>query len=415
MIRLILWMVASFLLSGCANVYFGQQIQDQVDDPDSVHVYLDRVGSLYPGKDIRIHDAKMPGDGTLKACFRIDAACAVPKSAPVGPGSEWKAVEDARSLGGSEEESWQFVQTAWAQQTAERLAAMVNGTNRTLVVLIHGFNVKNASEAFRSARAKVTRASAKDNPVFLLVHWDGRSSPTGVGVWGHAQVNGFLAGFYLRRILAQVAPETPVRVMTHSSGAFVLSATLGDPREAFVESVKKSPEFREFNANINGAERFPLPRSRDLRVALIAPATPPATYAGTAPNHVNHVKEAYRGILVPAQLIIGVNKDDWAISKGPLDGRWSAFGSAALGAGHQGYCDLRDRLAGRRMENPSLDSIPVPLMVDFAPSKQFPRFGYWQDHAWTSYLERDRMGPTIDLLLGVDTAFRGDAPNCKSS
>ncbi len=134
-----------------------------------------------------------------------------------------------------------------------------------LVFLVHGFNNThgNSSQSYVKARNALSRHANPGRTLrFVEIYWDGFRSPIGLGAWGKAQASGPLVGFHLRSLLNSLSDEIAARksqdvdlkILSHSSGAFVLGATFGDPSAALPEmQAIDNDDYRTFV--INAASR----------------------------------------------------------------------------------------------------------------------------------------------------------------
>ncbi|MGX4643021.1 hypothetical protein [Massilia sp. SYSU DXS3249] len=408
MLKHVIALLGAASLAGCnfggEHVAFGKRIQhSRPPSQNVVDVYFDRVGDLYPDWSVKIVDRDMKKALTLKEYFSHGGNPTCARYNHTQASRELCAAgaldEPARST------RWDALQDRQFDALAKALGAKLRETRGPLVVLVHGFRVDDADYVYSDIQRRMNDYLGEDaRPVYLQVHWDGLHSPTPIGVWGEAQVNGYLVGLALRRVLAEVAPETPLRVMTHSSGAFVLSATLGDPAAVFQKHVSDSAEFARFHANAAGTARYPLPRSKDLRAALIVPATPPWSYAGG----IDEDRQQHPGMLAPARLIVGLNAKDVGVSKGPVGGNWSLFGSTALGQDARAFCQLKASFAARAPGQ----AAPAPALVDFQGSPPVVRAWRWESHDWEDYLQRQKMRTVFGLLFDADPGGAGDPVSC---
>lgn len=383
--------LALLLLSGCANfggknVFFGKRIQEAQPSETVLRVFFDSVGDIYPNKSLNINDAQMSRALTLRQYFSSENSACKTGDLVSACGLAAIAQQDQRKA------AWQKVQDEWFEMAAIDIAKATS-QGRDLVVLVHGFRVRDADEVYRQARTLMQEAVKHNKPpIFLEVHWDGLTSPTAIGVWGEAQVNGFLAGLSLRRVLAKVDAATKLRVMTHSSGGFVISATLGDPGAVFGNVGLKSDLFAEFRANAAGSSKFPIPKNKDIRVAMVVPATPPASFAGG----LDRLELRHPGLLADARLIVGVNEKDIGVSKGPINGALSWFGSTDLGQSLRAFCSLSAQLRSR----PKGEMPPAPRLVNFEGSEPVTRAAlFWEAHDWELYLQRSKMREMLTALF----------------
>jgi len=284
----------------------------------------------------------------------------------------------------------------WAglqERLRRRLVARVDattrradGTRRTLVVLVHGFNNSDsgAVQMFELFRQPI-RALATD-AVFLEIYWDGlvAASPP-VFIWGEAQANFPLVGIEFRRVLNSIDKSTPVRILTHSSGGPLIASTLGDASAPYADA--KGPEMNAYRYLVKGDEpgynrNFP----EGLRVGMIVPAGGNNTFQNFKPDST--------GL---SRLIIGVNRRDYAVGKSVIwNCGWS--GATCLGVRRSAFCN--------NVEKTFVPTTGVrPYLYDFTTSQEgiLRKVVHWSDHSVSSYLRREKMREFLDALFGDKT------------
>lgn len=110
-----------------------------------------------------------------------------------------------------------------------------------------------------------------------------------------------------------------------------------------------------------------------------------------------------------AMLIVGVNEKDVGVSKGPINGALSIFGSSDLGQSLKAFCSLRAALSVRSSDQRP----PAPRLINFQGSAPVTRAAvFWEAHDWELYLERAKMQKMIDLLIGQSLDAKGDESDC---
>lgn len=241
---------------------------------------------------------------------------------------------------------------------------------KTLVILIHGMNTTypESRRAYELARLKILDQFRGMDTAFLELYWDGRRGDP-LTVWGYARPASKWVGLGLRRLLVHVSPRIPIRVLTHSRGASVITAALWN--------VPLSEEPR-WDARYRDRQReIPLPSHPAIRLGLLAPAMPESDFDGC-----------------PAldRVIVGVNEHDPALGKSFLPSSW--FGSTRLG------CDLEAFREG--VERKLNRDRAVAYGVDLSASGI---------HDFTDYLLRRAVSERfLPLLLeeGTDTTGAGD-------
>ena len=233
--------------------------------------------------------------------------------------------------------------------------AMARSETPTIVVLFHGFNTRFAEAVpnFATARLIVTANSPDPaNLLFVETFWDGCSVDGGIRCWGKAQASGPLAGFFMRAMfnamneeLNRKGAKAKVRMLSHSSGAFVISSTLGNPGDVLplLKADARYP-YRRFYENAAANEgAFAVPVFDDLAIGLLAPATTVKSFASLGQTN--------RGMLSSgARLLYAINPDDDVITKGPLGCR--PFGTTCMASNYKDYCEYLagdNQLAARKI------------------------------------------------------------------
>jgi len=115
------------------------------------------------------------------------------------------------------------------KELTDDLVAWAKGFDR-VTILIHGFNVEHARAAgvYDELTAIVTKEEPGIRQGFIYFYWDGLTGK-GPGIWGSAQWNSAFAGENgLRHVLLALGRDRPIRIITHSRGAGVAMAALGD-------------------------------------------------------------------------------------------------------------------------------------------------------------------------------------------
>jgi hypothetical protein len=143
---------------------------------------------------------------------------------------------------------------------------------------------------------------------------DGPSRP--VVVWTKAHYNGYLVGVELRTILNQVVGTTPLRVFTHSSGAFVITNALGDASVSADRKNMPADYYPRAQGKVTGYA--PPTQLSDLHLAMLIPAQPVTAFASYFRDKQpegewvwNPAKQA----AVPKRLILGLSNHDFAAGK----------------------------------------------------------------------------------------------------
>jgi hypothetical protein len=185
------------------------------------------------------------------------------------------------------------------------------GSDRTLIVLIHGFcsTMPESRRSYKAARLEIEHLYPTRKFAYLEVYWDGLyGSP--IAIWEKAQGTSKWAGIGLRRLLSRLPASLPVRVITHSRGAAVICSALWnvDPRISVAEN-------RQYRA---AQQKFPTPVLPGLRIGLLAPAMTPADLE-------SYFERGTGAFCFHDRIILGINPDDYALNCGGLShvmGTW---------------------------------------------------------------------------------------------
>lgn len=367
--RLLALAGVGLFVSGCLSapsVHFNTQVRAAEAPP--VAIYFDQVGDIYPASQT---PAEPPGLWTLKQT----------------------------------DPDWTITQRRVASNLGKQLGARLKAQGtETLVIMLHGYSntFEEATDNYAAIRRVIENHPSGVRPVYLHVFWDGRKR-RGLRQrgWGYAQYTGPLVGLHLRPVINAalgIVPSARLRVITHSSGAFIAAAMLGNSTNALPAARdRKTKDYVRFRALID-AEQGPYrpPQSPDIRVGLLAPATPPNSFApiGLGPRD---------GVLSRDVLLIaGVSERDVATTKAFLSGAWSVLGSTALGSANMQACKLFEG-AGQINANQPTRNLDV-RWLDFSRSATCPDRDllFWESHALTCYLQREAAQPFLDLLLNPE-------------
>lgn len=389
-------LVAVLLLGGCAsNVYFNQrsiekssQLESEVPESEKSFVFdifMDHQGDYYP--------------------------------------APWVKGEASGLTAQKRDERWDDIQQGYILKVANSVVSALQSANtegeRPLVILIHGFNVDDANRVYAEVRCAVKNLeTGAADPVFLQVHWDGRKTK-GVrrfGAWSGAQATAPLVGLKLRPLLNAILeqrPKTPVRILTHSAGAVAVAALIGNSSSALSladpdrEKGCKRTYAHFCNHIRDNVGPFRPPAAVDLRIAMLAPATPPNSFSEVFPL-------SGHGVLAPnVTLIAGINPNDFATTKGFLPGSANPLGSTALSNERKSFCALRKGIERMRRSPIEPNNVTVHLL-DFSNSTQCDdrTMLFWEKHDFSCYLKREKMGNAWKLLFNLPGATGDSQAYC---
>lgn len=414
--------VASFLtlcgfagLSACAspNVYHFNSVLEQQKNVKAVDVYLDAYGMRYPPTGIAydyLPELKYEGELQRAATDPQSRLCQTNIGGDLG---------EMCSSGASE---WDNIQTQLWTKTVTDISKLFSddSKNKALVVLIHGFNVDDAQRDYRIAQARIRELNENGTDfVFLRVHWDGSKNPVLTRAWSKAQYSGPLVGFRMREfynILSEnnfghVKPS--VHVLTHSSGAFITTATFGNPISALPRLSEKTDtptHYDDFKKSlVMKSEKRSIPQIENLRIGMLAPAIPSDSVTGYVkriPNNADASKytpaesggfyAADRGWMAPkSYLNFSVNPKDEVLSNlGFVSANFSFLGAKGVGAKKETFCFIAD-WEGKRSKNTTVSGF------DFTRTQEDQEQGVAaKSHSFSDYLTQNASTLFLKQFLG---------------
>lgn len=368
-------------------------------------IVMDRRGELYPAgdatigitlEDLTVIDGVKPDQfnfATLHAYYGAQY-----RSEPC---KLWRDFHVACDPNAPFQEAWDGLQQSRRKKLAGKIVGDAAG--RDIVLMIHGFN--NSAEESTNWYQKVeqdlvqqeVRLGQKLFPV--RVYWDGLSYGFPPAVWPEAQFNGPWVGLELRRLLREVyvaEPKAQVRVMTHSSGAFVIANTLGDASAGSEDLTHQHDAVRAgvdvgrlyvSRAAGQGAYAY-LPADANIRVAMLIPAQPLTAFSHfyQDASRMGH-GDILHGV-IPERIVLGLSRRDFAAGK--VFAPCSTLGDACMAVRTNDTCShlMRDL-------NPLLSS--GVRSRDVGPPRIYPvRFPWtwgtstflgWHKHAVLEYRE----------------------------
>lgn len=345
--------LCALILSGCAtHVKFYDRVAQETSSETSLSLYLDQFGDVYGPDDRSLVNGA--GEPDALRCAFDKALCKPVNEKTDIVLAKWRIKQNDR---------WD----AQAQSVIDALEAS-DGFG-PIVMLIHGFRAEDASCDYRIAQERIAAIDpSAQQPYFVHVHWDGRTSGL-IGApkaWFEAQWSGPIVGFRLRRFVnllnqkhvAAFKEPPALRILTHSSGAFVGAAIFGDSGASLPCLMAK--EFRTDKYNIRrndcgatylafdqhrGDETLnnldAVPKIKDLRMGMLAPATAGTSFIGSTRSDW-----AGKGLMMDPQnrLVIGYNPKDEAITKHGLPTKTG--GESGLAASSEQICSIVGKFDG---------------------------------------------------------------------
>jgi len=415
--------LAILLLSGCAtpNVFFFEKIaQPNIHEPRKgtkvVSVHIDAHGSLYPdsGYPARFEPTKkdvgslqnMSIQKSKDETWVYDRLCLASTT-----GQAAKLCKNAL------EGTWKSAQsTLWQEKASQILDSFsTNSKDRTLVFLIHGFNVPAGGESgsFAIARERIKRLTTSETEiVYVEVNWDGFALRPGNRAWSSAQSSGPLVGFKMRELFNSISaqsktknlPEPKIRILGHSSAAFIVGAAFGNPIGALPNLQKanpnKDPGYWDFYQ-----ERTAVPHIDDLRIGIAAAATSSLTYAGfQKPCKLDAEKCKEMGLLTRGStLVLTLNPYDMVLIKKFGIENLSLAGATGVGASKSTFCEVEtsDRLAKSNINVIGLDFIRDTELKDYKKS-----------HSFSVYLTQEQSADFLQILMGEKEVSDHEIKDC---
>jgi len=352
------------------------QTQQAADSDKVVRVYLDKFGFFYPDIAVPIDEhkfihpsslstAKTIGSANLFAYYgRNDADCEallnfyqVPKS-------------------GIFSKDYYAVQEKELQNINRQVRKLVSSLHaKTIVFLIHGFNVNDPSGDYQYFETAVTTQGydAKAKPVYIEIYWDGLSNklPTDIfSVWPHAQNNTkWVCHLAVRDLMRHLTDRLNIVVVTHSLGASVGTGAL------FNTSTKWGPSGDKAEVD-SISNNTPAPVDVPIRLGMIVPAIPGGSTFIDFNKRSPDIIPAKNNI---TRVVIGYNPWDYATSKLK---HASIYGSTTLGCNFNNELDkVRDSLIKIGYSPADYDKMVVPIQFS---TPQI--LGKYQDHAFQAYM-----------------------------
>lgn len=374
---------------------------------DATAFYMDRYGDLYPPGAVSLDvfhfinvrngprpyvSPHTPEFASLKALYRWKSGRARDVDA------DWRNLLAHAGVmaSGDFEVDWAAVQVVLRGREARRISALGREFD-DVVLLIHGYN--NDHEDARAWYGRVESNFRDEGSrygrrvAFVRMYWDGLKGKTPLFIWDNAQYNGYLVGLELRRLLASVEGDTPLRVFTHSSGAYVITNALGDASAG--AQLGAMPEIYHRRSAGAVALYAPPMQLRDLRVAMLVPAQPTIAFRHYFRNADTGQPDPAKRALVPQRLILGLSKRDAATNKyGVIPCAWK--GATCMAVKIRQSC---------RQVAEDLDIAPPQLLA-----VNFAKQGLRHPHAVKAYMDDDEWPELTRALLAPDPGMPTGTP-----
>lgn len=311
------------------NVVFVDDFRSQ--QPTS-SIIMDRRGELYPPNDAKT-GLTLKALTVIKNVYpeRFDFATLkayYTASHEADPCKVWRDFHAECNPTTAFNDAWDALQQARRREIASKIIGDADG--RDVVLIIHGFNntpdesstwYQVVEHDFEGLEAQLGR---KIFPVRL--YWDGLSVWLPPLIWSAAQFNGPWVGLELRRLLWEVYaldPKVRLRVLSHSSGAFVITNALGDA-SAGSEDMANQHDVQRAGRDVGKlylerasgrGEYAYLPQDLNIRVAMLIPAQPLTAFSHFYQNASGTAHgDTLRG-LIPERIVLGLSRRDFAAGK----------------------------------------------------------------------------------------------------
>jgi hypothetical protein len=399
--RILALSIAALFLSGCfggRSVVYGDLIQATKTCPppgDQITLFVDREGDLYPPSQVVVKSDKMTEDlgGT------DDLALLEPYFRNSEDPEVWSSMLRAVDLqpSGDFQKDWVEVQTRLRRQASADILKLIQRPEQPrIVVLIHGYNNDYWEAATWYDRVSCDIRARDEKTVFLRIHWDGRKEDLPITIWSDAQRNGPLTGVGLRAVFRDVVAENPQRdiaVITHSTGALVAAALLGDSSAPFMKS-----EDADFLRRLRDTHSVPDPQR--FRLGFLIPAAAVNTFGNYASGATSNAERRQRR---PDRIVLGLNDDDAPTNK--YIATCKASGDTCMNTRASKAClRIRDAFGDESV----FDYLRI---YEFSNSSQQEgrTLLFWEQHGVEAQMLRDRWDGFIEALLGDGTPPADDA------
>lgn len=341
---LLWWLFALYLLlvsGGCSRALvndwhrhatFLRTAYTAPPDAHTVRVLLDWQGDLYPKAELLPHQpTAFQYDGASLEDYYKNTTVGrqlFPQLATHYTGHEQEATS----------EGWFNIQSAIAESLAQSInskSAVLGAAPLPVVLLIHGYNEPEVGLCDDGLRARYdsvrhgleTARPALANAVYVEVYWDGLQKSEDPGlreqadVWGSAQTFARYCGLGLRQVISKITADRSLYVFTHSTGAVVATHTFWNVNSDQAPGPDK-------DAINEWYRRLPPPAHANVRMGLLAPATPGNVFLDATDVGGPALLSTPRQFVV-----IGYNPLDYALWKKSSGTGRGGTGHGATGAG----------------------------------------------------------------------------------
>lgn len=356
---------------------------------DPLAVFYDREGDLYPSAAIPISTQRLIGlfdnpedAGTLRGYFKREAQI-TPDIVSTLAEDAGIARRDLPDLGWSEA-NWRRIQSAYRDRAAAHIAEAAKG--RAIAFIVHGYR-NNFGDARKWYEPLDEMVRTHDQAATIVhVYWDGLTGWRFLNLWKKAQYNMAFIGLEFRRLLNRFPADTPIRIITHSTGAPLVANALGDASEAFLDNGKPVLEEREYYTRAAGVDG---PDDEDSYVVL---SKHRLRYAAIAPAASLDTFERYRfpRDIAPERISMALNNRDSATGKYFMN--CELYGSSCMAVKPGPTCTLLVEKFG-----PAGTEVGI---FDFGRGKPpTPRTALWSKHSVKAYAQNERWSSFLRHIL----------------
>lgn len=429
-LAIVLAVVAAVPAAFAKQVVFVDTFRNQQSE---AAVFMDRRGGLYPPKGVEIGIdltsltviEGVPDEAsrfaTLEAYYRAGYAS--------DPCRVWREYQmpTACDANAPFSDAWTAVQHERRRAIGREIIAGAAG--RDVVLLIHGFNSApdNTQDWYEAVESNLKAREAElGRSVFpVRLYWDGLTYGFPPAIWAEAQFNGPWIGLELRRLLREVYnvdTKVRLRVLTHSSGAFVITNTLGDGSAGSEDLVHQrdvtrtgEDEGRIYLQRARGHGEYAyLPSDLNIRVAMLIPAQPLTAFSHFYQNASGDGHgDVLRG-LIPERVVLGLSRRDFP--SGKVFAWCSLLGDSCMAVRTKDTCShlLRDLnpLVARDQRSQHV-RMPRVYPVRFPWTWETRDWLVWHDHAVRKYmLNEPQWAEFTRALLTDDVGMPEAAQTC---
>lgn len=326
----------------------------QADRERVLRIYFDKQGNLYPGTEDFIPAKNFFDPVAAKKTFKEKPHTANLEtyftSHPVELKKLFLHYCPAAAVSPAARDSFYTVQYFIRKNHVQELEkAFASQKEKTLVLMIHGFNSPNPTGEYQMLRNAIRKQGYDTgNFVYLEVYWDGltanQGNPVFEGIWKKALENSAYAALGLRRMLALLDPAVKIRIITHSLGASVGTGALFNTetkwRKRGFKNVGRKLAYEYGQNFFDSLRSVPAPR-QDCRLGMIAPAIPGYNSFIDFNKRNPDITPAQNNI---SRVVVGYNVNDFAVTKRLFKVDMARyFGSTSLGCNkvHRGKPEMQ--------------------------------------------------------------------------